>query len=292
MPPRAARKRKALQEVQNASVNGLGTSQDLSQFEYLDAIQDMIDNIDRAGTWSSACSRVSRPRRRPTCRNSVVVSHSTISPCAVEEKIHEINQATKNAVASLNTTLKTRLVRLPKALKMAPLDDVVGRCAGQGRGCATGPGRASFAAWRRRGQRRTRAGSCTERPGGNWGGRGRERSEAREETWSTRSTRSPRGTDGGQALVSLRPHATRQPRPGRPARVTPQRAAQAPTAPLPAEANPAPSPPPVQFSQGQEARRATSTPRRTPFHRCRTTACRCRLQCPFQARPCPCLSSC
>jgi hypothetical protein len=52
MPPRAARKRKALQEVQNAGVNGLATSQDVSQAEYLDAIQDMIDNIDRAGSWS------------------------------------------------------------------------------------------------------------------------------------------------------------------------------------------------------------------------------------------------
>ncbi len=50
MPPRAARKRKALREVQNADVNGLGTSQDVSQVEYLDAIQDMIDNIDRAGS--------------------------------------------------------------------------------------------------------------------------------------------------------------------------------------------------------------------------------------------------
>ena len=50
MPPRAARKRKALQELQNVPVNGLGTSQELSQAEYLDAIQDMIDNIDRAGT--------------------------------------------------------------------------------------------------------------------------------------------------------------------------------------------------------------------------------------------------
>ncbi len=45
---------------------------------------------------------------------------------AVEEKIHEINQATRNAVASLNTNLKTRLVRLPKALKMMPLEELSG----------------------------------------------------------------------------------------------------------------------------------------------------------------------
>ena len=52
----------------------------------------------------------------------------------MEEKIHEINQATKNAVATLNTTLKTRLVRLPKALKMMPLDELSRKAANEAKG--------------------------------------------------------------------------------------------------------------------------------------------------------------
>jgi hypothetical protein len=51
--PRATRKRKALVEV-NAPIdspNGLGPVASVSQEEYSALIQDMIDNIDRAGAY-------------------------------------------------------------------------------------------------------------------------------------------------------------------------------------------------------------------------------------------------
>lgn len=230
MPPRAARKRKALQEVQNASVNGLGTSQDLSQFEYLDAIQDMIDNIDRAGTWSSACSRVSRPRRRPTCRNSVVVSHSTISPCAVEEKIHEINQATKNAVASLNTTLKTRLVRLPKALKMMPLEELPGKTG------ATGPGLAGS-------------------PLASTGAEMKPAAVQKDDATGTRGTRAVRGARGNCSTREKSPNDVGKACAAQNAATSPGAEADATfkaSPPLFSGGDPAPSPPPVQFTRAKK----------------------------------------
>ena len=119
MPPRATRKRKALAEVNSPNSNEPGTSQ-FSQEEYSALIQDMIDNIDRAGT----CLHVRVPGSGSPATDLSLARLP--SPFTVEEKIHEINQATKNAVASLNTNLKTRLVRLPKALKMMPLEELSG----------------------------------------------------------------------------------------------------------------------------------------------------------------------
>jgi hypothetical protein len=40
----------------------------------------------------------------------------------VEEKVNEIRRATKNALASLNTSLKTKLIRLPKSVKGMPVE--------------------------------------------------------------------------------------------------------------------------------------------------------------------------
>jgi hypothetical protein len=44
---------------------------------------------------------------------------------AVEEKIKDIMQCTHDAISSLNTTLKTRLVRLPKSVKRMRVKDVL-----------------------------------------------------------------------------------------------------------------------------------------------------------------------
>jgi len=46
-------------------------------------------------------------------------------PCAVEERVQEIIKATQDAVSSLNTTFKTKLVRLPKSLKGMKVREVL-----------------------------------------------------------------------------------------------------------------------------------------------------------------------
>lgn len=141
----------------------------------------------------------------------------------MEEKIHEINQATKNAVASLNTTLKTRLVRLPKALKMTPLDKLSAKGTPGKAGVGVSP--ASTSAEMKPAVR-------TENE---------KFAEARRarETRGTRGTRSTREKTVVDAGADAPPNSEAE---------APPKAAP----PLFNESTSAPSPPPVQFSRAKK----------------------------------------
>lgn len=155
---------------------------------------------------------------------------------AVEEKIHEINQATKNAIASLNTTLKTRLVRLPKALKMAPLDTL--SAGAPGKAGVVSPPSASLGM-----EPPGRGGpeaTATEHRGARGAGG----------TRSTRSTRSTRGKEVASVGVAEAPRNP-APAPGAPPESLPN-AQPKPPPPLFQENESGPSPPPVQFSRAKK----------------------------------------